>query len=378
LNGTGQGFEACLFNSEAGNEVVAGRLFVDRWAVHFQSEAAAEEIPADRIKMEWSEADERIYLNDIARPEMKIYTQDHSILDHPLLPQFAELKNEIRAIEGKRELSRRVRIIGYFLAACICITWFFSWMTGAMVRSLATKVPRDWEQKFGEASLAAFEGDLSLPQYSNQVNQLAAMAEPLLKVVPLEGQKVKFYIVEDSKPNACALPGGYVVVNTGLLELTERPEELLGVLAHELAHVTQRHYAQNMISAAGPLVMFGVFFSSKNGVVNLLGQGSGLMIAQGFSQQYETEADEIGWNYLVAAKLNPRGMISMFQKFKAHDGARPKEIELTHAFDSHPELDKRIARLERKWKKLRSKSGFAELPAMTWAITNAPAARPGN
>jgi predicted Zn-dependent protease len=242
------------------------------------------------------------------------------------------------------------------------------------VRSLAAKVPRDWEQRFGDASMGHFKGELSLPQYSNQVSRLTAMAEPLLKVVPLGSQKVKFYIVENSEPNACALPGGYVIVNTGLLELTDHPEELLGVIAHELAHVTQRHYAQHMISSAGPLVIFGVFFSSKNGIVNLLGEGSGLMVAQGFSQKYETEADEIGWNYLVAANVNPHGMISMFEKFKTYESSRPKGIELTHAFDSHPALDKRIVRLERKWKKLSSKTGFVELPAMTWTTTNTSAA----
>jgi Zn-dependent protease with chaperone function len=347
---------------------------VDRWGVRFKSDTVAEEISADRIEVEWSEKDERIYVTDTARPELKIYMLEHSILSFSVLPQFAELENEIRAIKGKRELSRRVRILGYFFAAFICITWLCSLATGAMVRSLAAKVPRDWEQRFGDASMGHFKGELSLPQYSNQVSRLTAMAEPLLKVVPLGSQKVKFYIVENSEPNACALPGGYVIVNTGLLELTDHPEELLGVIAHELAHVTQRHYAQHMISSAGPLVIFGVFFSSKNGIVNLLGEGSGLMVAQGFSQKYETEADEIGWNYLVAANVNPHGMIGMFEKFKTYESSRPKGIELTHAFDSHPALDKRIVRLERKWKKLSSKTGFVELPAMTWTTTNTSAA----
>ena len=105
--------------------------------------------------------------------------------------------------------------------------------------------------------------------------------------------------------------------------------------------------------------------------MNLLSEGSGIMIAQGFWQEYETEADEIGWKYLVAANIDPRGMISTFRKFKEFAG---DEKQLTHAFDSHPALDKRIARLEKKWKGMRTQSGFLELPPITWAKTNSVAA----
>ena len=139
------------------------------------------------------------------------------------------------------------------------------------------------------------------------------------------------------------------------------------MLAHELAHVTQKHYARKIISTSGPLVIFGVFLHSRSGLMNLLSEGSGLMIAQGFSQEYETEADDVGWKYLVAANIDPRGMISMFHKFKQFAG---DEKQLTHAFDSHPALDKRLARLETRWMKLRTQNGFLELPPITWANTN--------
>src|SRR6185369_4318128 len=97
------------------------------------------------------------------------------------------------------------------------------------------------------------------------------------------------------------------VVNTGLLRMIDRPEELLGVLAHETAHVTQKHIERKLISAAGPLVIMGGLLQSGNQLVELLGAGSALVMIQGFSQEYETEADDKGWQYLVRAHINPDG-----------------------------------------------------------------------
>ena len=66
-------------------------------------------------------------------------------------------------------------------------------------------------------------------------------------------------------------------------------------------------------------MIFGIFLHSRSGLLNLLGEGSELMLTRGFSQEYETEADEVGWNYLVKANIDPRGMIGMFRKFKAEE-----------------------------------------------------------
>jgi predicted Zn-dependent protease len=88
------------------------------------------------------------------------------------------------------------------------------------------------------------------------------------------------------------------------------------------------------------------------------------MVFEGFSQEYETEADDVGWKYLVAANIDPRGMIHTFEKLKAEEG--DMDNLMPQAFASHPALDKRIARLQSKWKKLNRKVGFLELPPVTW------------
>ena len=87
-----------------------------------------------------------------------------------------------------------------------------------------------------------------------------------------------------------------------MLELADRPEEVAGVVAHELAHVTQKHGFRKIISDAGPYLIMKIFFGGASGTAGVLGGSSQLLVRQSFSQEYELEADEVGWQYLVAAR----------------------------------------------------------------------------
>jgi Zn-dependent protease with chaperone function len=368
LNEINQGFEAGLFHPDFGNEVVSGRIFLDRWKLRFVSDSVSEEIPMEAVEVEFEEGGDRICFTDPNRPDLKIFTSDQSVLKHPSLRQSDKVREQMTVVLGKRELNRAVKVTVYFFIGCIVATWFCSIALSFMVRTIASGVPMEWEEKFGQEEIDKLRKEGALVDDTNQIAQLTEMAQPLIRVLPANRQNLKFYILDDPDPNAFALPGGYVVVHTGLLQMTETPEELLGVLAHEIAHETQRHVIRHRIAAAGPIVVFGVFLHSRNGAGNLLALGSGLMIYQGFSQDYETEADEVGWSYLVAARIDPRGMIRTFQKLKASEDAM-HFYHLPQAFASHPALGKRIALLEKKWNKLERKSGFLDLPPVSWAKT---------
>ena len=75
------------------------------------------------------------------------------------------------------------------------------------------------------------------------VARIRTLAAPLLRVLPANTNGYQFHVLKDDEPNAFALPGGHIVIHTGLLKLMDRPEELLGVIAHEAVlpfHVTAR------------------------------------------------------------------------------------------------------------------------------------------
>jgi Zn-dependent protease with chaperone function len=364
LNPAAHSFEACLFHPDYGSEPVSGRIQVGRMQLHFQSEAVSVDIPVAALEVEFENTGKGVFFSDASRPEVRIFAWDQSVLRHPAIRSHPQ----VASVLGRRDLTRAIRLTVCFAAGCVLVVWLGSLAMSAMARAIVARIPVQWEQKIGAQEIEKLRNGGRLLDDSNDVAQLTALAAPLIQALPAGRRDLKFYISDDPQPNAFALPGGHVVVNTGLLQLADQPEELLGVLAHELAHQTQRHVMRRKLAAAGPLVIFGLFLHGGSGLGNLLTMGSGLMVYQGFSQDYETEADDTGWNYLVAANIDPRGMIRAFQKLEAAEGKWGLHALMPQAFQSHPATQKRIARLEKKWKKLARKSDFLNLAPVKWSF----------
>ena len=134
-----------------------------------------------------------------------------------------------------------------------------------------------------------------------------------------------FFAVEDPRINAFALPGGYIGIHTGLLEATRNEDELAGVLAHEVAHVTQRHIAraihassrQSLLTTAMMLgaIIVAAAGGSSDAVQGAMAVGQGMAAQQriNFTRSNEYEADRIGIAALADAGFDPHGMASFFE-----------------------------------------------------------------
>jgi len=108
-------------------------------------------------------------------------------------------------------------------------------------------------------------------------------------------------------------------------------------------------------------VVMRLLFHDQRGLLAVVGIGSEILLHQTFSRDYEREADETGWKYLVAANIDPSGFIDCLKKLKK-DIDQQGLAQLEHsAFSSHPPTEERIQRLERKWKKLKHQTGFVDL-----------------
>ena len=163
-----------------------------------------------------------------------------------------------------------------------------------------------------------------------------------------------FFVVDDPNINAFALPGGYIGVHTGLIEATRNEDELAGVIAHEIAHVTQRHIAravhansrQSILTTA--LMLGAMVLGAAGGSGDAL-QGA-MAIAQGtaaqqqinFTRNNEYEADRIGIGALAAAGFDPHGMASFFEVMSRQNTTSP-ELRLPEFLRTHPVTTARIA-----------------------------------
>ena len=365
MNYASTGYEAHAFNPDLGSEVATGQITFDSWNLHFHSEEVTLRIPLPRLKVELGEGeDERVYFSDPSQPGWKIYTLDQSVLEDRALANTETVREQLSNIVTRRELSSRLKVTLWCLAIFAVLAWL-GWMaTGFMARSLVARIPPEWEAEIGGEVLKELQAEMQFVDDKERVAKLAVLASPLTQRVGGTNQQFTFHLVESTEPNAYALPGGHIIVYTGMLDLVDRPEELLGVIAHEVAHVTQKHGFRKALSAAGPFLIFGVFLRGGNGMLSVLSDNSGLLIQQSFSQEYETEADDVGWRYLVEANIDPRGMTDLFLKLKGYEMSQKLTRLTPQAFDSHPALDKRLARLEAKWKKLPRKTGFLELESV--------------
>jgi predicted Zn-dependent protease len=166
--------------------------------------------------------------------------------------------------------------------------------------------------------------------------------------------KFHFFFVKDKEINAFALPGGFIGVNSGLLLATNNENELAGVLAHEISHVTQRHIARaiydnehvSVVSMAAMLAAILLGAASNAHGDALAGVVTG---AQGLAQQHqinftranEIEADRVGMEVLSSAGFDPNGMSSFFEEIGKRYGAQEQYVPAL--LQSHPVTSERIA-----------------------------------
>ena len=163
-----------------------------------------------------------------------------------------------------------------------------------------------------------------------------------------------FFVVNDSRINAFALPGGYIGVHTGLIEATRSEHELAGVLAHEIAHVTQRHIARAIHASSRQSILTTALMLGAL-VLGAAGGGgdavqAGLAVAQGtaaqqqinFTRSNEYEADRIGIGALAAAGFDPHGMASFFEVMSRQQTSLT-EMRIPEFLRTHPVTTARIS-----------------------------------
>jgi predicted Zn-dependent protease len=340
--------------------MVGGEIFVEFWKLCFQSGAVRIEIPLNQVVVEFSENGEQVWFSHREQPGVRFFTFDQSVLDNWSLQRTPAIRTQLQELLQRGEMARRWRLVLYAFLGCVLLAWLGSLALGLAMRVVVNRIPLSWDAQEGNAVIGQLQQELPFVTDTNSVAQLTAFAEPLMRAIPARGVQFKFHILESPEPNAFALPGGHIVVTTGLLKLADTPEELLGVIAHESAHVTQRHALRHEISGRGPIYLVQILTGGRSRALETLAYPSELLAYESFSQEYEREADSVGWNYLVAAGINPHGMIDMFGKLEGQMEI-VKDGREHPAFDSHPALGKRIAWLEAKWEKLPNQTGFVPL-----------------
>lgn len=211
------------------------------------------------------------------------------------------------------------------------------WQSEAIIGWLAGKVPLEREERLGALGLAQLKIEADLEQDGPAARAIADIGMRLT-----EGSRYRYqwFVNDDATINAFALPGGIVVVNSGLIAATQTPEELAGVIAHEVQHVEGRHALEQMIHSAGWAAVLAVTL----GDVSALG---GVLIHQAgslrHSRRLELEADAEGVRNLARAGISPHGVAQFFTRMNAEQ-ARTGGESVIALLSTHPATGDRLER----------------------------------
>jgi predicted Zn-dependent protease len=251
---------------------------------------------------------------------------------------------------------RGLVIAPLFIAVLVMVGQYFSSQkvvnpeTG---RAARVALSSEQEETLG---LQSYQEVLSQSRVIESGPQFDLVRRVAQKLAPVTGEAAKDFkwavsVVDSEQANAFCLPGGKIVVYTGILPYTETEAGLAAVMGHEMAHAVARHGSQRllrsslaqtlMMGASASLSMSDMDYQQRRAAMAALGAGAQYGVLLPFSREHETEADKMGLLYMARAGYDPREAITFWERMAKAGGAQPPEFASTH-----PSNESRIRDIE--------------------------------
>jgi beta-barrel assembly-enhancing protease len=339
-------YEAILLSDKIKGGRGSGKIELSQQYLHFNSEDAPSiQMPLSKLEIEHGGTGNRyVYFRHSSMPNVCIYTDSLDILKTDEIQLHAGLINQTKKIKTNRNvLNISIAFVLFLIIGLVSSAFLFR---NQIVRSIAESIPPSYETKVSKSLLATTIAGKTNLNDTSILNRLAIITNLLTSAVEDTSFHFHFNIVEDPVLNAFALPGGEVVINSGLIEKSKTPEELAGVLAHEISHVTGRHHARNIIGGLSMSLIVSSFIGDVSSITAQITKAGMSLNSLKYSRDFEREADYDGFNLLVNSKINPKGMIDFFETMKKEQG----KINMDKAdfLSTHPGTDERIDNLKKK------------------------------
>ena len=221
---------------------------------------------------------------------------------------------------------------------------------GAIALLAGCGVSTQQEVQMGQEAAQQVNAQLPMVQDAQIQNYVNALGQRIARTTSRADLDWQFQVVNSDMVNAFALPGGFVYVNRGVLARASNMSEVAGVLGHEIEHVVRRHSVKQMEQAQGANVGVGLLCAltgvCQSGVAQAAINVGGTAVFAKFSRDDEIQADEGGFNNLIRAGINPRGMLTLFQKLLSEE-QQSGGGNASAWFADHPGTTDRIADIQR-------------------------------
>lgn len=255
--------------------------------------------------------------------------------------RWAGLETQVESMLAKNRLERRrgryFSAVALAIVLLVLVGGYFG--VKAAARSAVQAVPMSVDERIGNLAIKSME--LAGPELKDEVvlKEINKIVDGLAEQVEAEDVEFTLHVVEAAVVNAFALPGGHIVVHTGLIEKCTEAEQLAGVIAHEMAHVTLRHGLERISQSLGIAAAFTIVLGDVEGIAVVGVELLEMATVNSYSRDQEAEADAEGVRLMQAAGWDPMALASFFELLKA-------EHEEGHAalawISTHPQHDERI------------------------------------
>lgn len=214
------------------------------------------------------------------------------------------------------------------------------------------------ESALGAKSYKEFLAKAKISKNKAQTERIRRIGKRIAKAANRPDFKWEFNLIEENQVNAWCMPGGKVVVYTGILPIAKNDDQLATVMSHEIAHALARHGAERMshqqisntIGKLGSVLVGGYApeYTSAFNAAYSTGVNVGVMLP--FSRSHESEADEIGVHLMYKAGYDVNEAIAFWKNMKKLKGASANKNDF---FSTHPSDDKRIKAITKLVRKMK-------------------------
>ncbi len=233
-------------------------------------------------------------------------------------------------------------LLALLLAACATTTS----PTGR--RQIMGGVSQQQLDQLGAQAFAETKAKQTLSTDGKQNAYVQCVVNALVAELPQQYRGVRWEtaLFVEKEPNAFALPGGKVGVNTGIFSVAKNQDQLAAVIGHEIGHVISRHHEERLTRQMGASSLLQIAGALAGDYGQLVTQGGGMVAQTGFllpnSRTQESEADVVGQRLMAQAGFDPAQAVDLWQNMMAAGGARSPQW-----LSTHPDPANRIRELQR-------------------------------
>ncbi len=206
------------------------------------------------------------------------------------------------------------------------------WLAGKM----ANRFPVSYEKKLGDQMYNAIKNSFTIDE------ERTKLTNAFFKQLNIpSAYDIQITVVRNDVANAFAIPGGHIVVHSGILKGMKSYEELAALLSHEFTHIENRHSLKSIFREASSSIFLSLLFGNMEAVSSILISNADNLTNLSYGRDLETESDENGAMLLAQRNIDCKGFVHLFQLLQREYGQAPPEY-----LSSHPALDKRIKNIQ--------------------------------